>query len=150
MNIELYNYFFNGEINKTLKLSNYDLEIRHDVIQWVFPLKEPSLFNPDAPLLDDETIKAIKESKECQEAIYQSGKRFYKFYYIDQYDDMPHWLSERNHNFLRITRIIKSLRLLGQPDAAKMFYDLGKHYYDQFPDIISNVTMRFWDEANKS
>jgi hypothetical protein len=28
-----------------------ELEVVHDFVQWLFPLPEPSRFNPDAPLL---------------------------------------------------------------------------------------------------
>ena len=33
------------------------LEAVHDYIQWLFPLRVRSQFNPDAPLLDDETVR---------------------------------------------------------------------------------------------
>ena len=40
--------------------SDRDLEEVHDFIQWLFPLPEPSQFNPDAPLLTAEDIAAFK------------------------------------------------------------------------------------------
>ena len=36
------------------------LEEVHDYIQWLFPLPEPSQFNPDAPLLTPQDIEAFK------------------------------------------------------------------------------------------
>ena len=33
-----------------------ELEAIHDFIQWMFPLTEPSPVNPEAPVLDAETI----------------------------------------------------------------------------------------------
>src|SRR5262245_5587601 len=35
------------------------LEAVHDFIQWLFPLPEPSRFNPDAPLLTPHDIAAF-------------------------------------------------------------------------------------------
>ena len=37
-----------------------ELEYVHDYIQWLFPLRAPSRFNPDAPVLDDEQIAAFQ------------------------------------------------------------------------------------------
>src|SRR5260370_19373303 len=37
-----------------------DLEAVHDFIQWLFPLPEPSRYNPDAPLLTDENIAPFR------------------------------------------------------------------------------------------
>jgi Opioid growth factor receptor (OGFr) conserved region len=35
-----------------------ELECAHDYIQWLFPLMEVSAFNPDAPLVNEETDAA--------------------------------------------------------------------------------------------
>jgi hypothetical protein len=40
---------------------NHDLEGVHDFIQWLFPLPEPSQFNPDAPLLTEKDVEAFKD-----------------------------------------------------------------------------------------
>ncbi|MGA9391983.1 MAG: opioid growth factor receptor-related protein, partial [Candidatus Sulfotelmatobacter sp.] len=38
------------------------LESVHDFIQWMFPLPERSAFNPDAPVLDGDTIDQFRSS----------------------------------------------------------------------------------------
>ena len=39
--------------------SDDEMEEVHDFIQWMFPLREPSRFNPDAPLLTDEDVVGL-------------------------------------------------------------------------------------------
>lgn len=41
-------------------------EMHHEFIQWLFPLKTPSAFNPDAPLLTDEDIEEFKNRPCCK------------------------------------------------------------------------------------
>jgi hypothetical protein len=36
-----------------------DFEEVHDFVQWLFPLPEPSRFNPDAPLLTEEDVASF-------------------------------------------------------------------------------------------
>ena len=59
--------------------SDDDWEGIHDFIQWVFPLKEPSQFNPEAPLLTDEDIAIFKADDELRGAVEASVHRFFKF-----------------------------------------------------------------------
>ena len=40
--------------------SDREMEDIHDFIQWMFPLREPSRFNPDAPLLTAADIAAFQ------------------------------------------------------------------------------------------
>src|SRR5215813_4127213 len=44
---------------------DYDqVEETHDYIQWLFPLKQKSGFNPTAPTLTDDVIQAFRDSSE--------------------------------------------------------------------------------------
>lgn len=152
MNQMLYD-FFQGKgkdnrgrtIDDMLEMSDLELERSHDVIQWLFPLKEKSAHNPAAPLLDDETIKEILESEMGYPYLYMAFQRIWKFLIQDGVVK-PTWITRRNHNFLRITRIIKCYRLFGEP-VAKNFYDLAMGYYAKFPDVIGEETVKFWNEA---
>ena len=47
--------------------SDNEMEYHHDFIQWLFPLREPSQFNPDAPVLSDEDIRIFREDASLQE-----------------------------------------------------------------------------------
>jgi hypothetical protein len=52
-----------------------DLEAVHDFIQWLFPLPEPSQFNPDAPLLTEIDIAAFKSDPLLQANLMKSFER---------------------------------------------------------------------------
>jgi hypothetical protein len=59
------------------------------------------------------------------------------------------WLTPYNHNHLRITRIIKSLRALGlEAEAAAFFEALAQIYHSpEFEGKISPVTFEYWQSA---
>jgi hypothetical protein len=57
------------------------------------------------------------------------------------------WLRPHNHNFLRQTRIIKSLTLLGQPMLARAFGEALLREYEQAPAVIGPTTAGYWKDA---
>ena len=99
-----------------LAMNNAALEQTHDFIQWLFPLREPSRAVPDAPVLTDDQVEALRDSAMAQIALAAATDRMEAFY------RMTHdWLMPNDHNHLRITRIIRSLRLLVGDDPADAF-----------------------------
>ncbi len=141
------------------------LEANHDFIQWMFPLVEPSSVHPEAPTLDQETIRAFKARADLQENLRNSFLRMLAFYGFEkQTPDGPairrsaafaeqssEWLWPGNHNHLRITRIIKSLRLLGLEAEAKAFFKCLSELYAEetgrgIPRITA-TTFQFWSSA---
>jgi Opioid growth factor receptor (OGFr) conserved region len=106
------------------------LEAVHDFIQWLFPLAEPSRFNPDAPLLTEEDVGAFRADPLLRDNLQRSFERLLTFLGLGRDPDGrivegPNFRSRatdvwaaRNHNWLRITRILRSLRLLGLEDQA--------------------------------
>jgi hypothetical protein len=80
-----------------------------------------------------------------------SGERIVKGPSFAQRSD---WLHPGNHNHLRLTRILRSLHLLGEPQAALAFYDaLSDIYYDERRtgrNRISDRTFSFWSGAIRS
>jgi len=61
----------------------------------------------------------------------------------------PEVWSRMNHNWMRITRILRSLSLLGLPGQAQAFYQQLKSLHDsgKFPIIAD--TLRYWMDAIK-
>jgi hypothetical protein len=57
------------------------------------------------------------------------------------------WLHPGNHNHLRITRILKSLTLLGLKEEAGAFLECLEAIYADAPDKISATSLRFWRDA---
>jgi len=101
---------------EVLAMDNAALEHTHDFIQWLFPLREPSRAVPDAPALTDAEVEAIRDSAMAQIALAAATDRMEAFYRATH-----DWLMPNDHNHLRITRIIRSLRLLVGDDQADAF-----------------------------
>ncbi|KAL9602691.1 MAG: hypothetical protein Q9219_001681 [cf. Caloplaca sp. 3 TL-2023] len=58
------------------------------------------------------------------------------------------WLTKYNHNHLRITRIVRSCRVLGLEAEARAFYDaLVKAIKRQGKGVVSAKTLMFWQRA---
>ena len=91
-------------------------EHTHDFIQWLFPLTEPSRSVRNAPVLTDDEIKQIRESETAQANMQRSVLRYKEFL-----AGTTKWRSGYDHNHLRISRVIKSLRLLVSDEAANSF-----------------------------
>lgn len=129
-----------------INMTDLELEKSHTVIQWLFPLKEPSAYNPTAPLLDDETIQAILNNKQGDKNLFLAGERICEFL-LENFAEKPTWIKLHNHNFLRMTRIIKCYTLFGIMPLAKNFHNLAMYYYQKFPKVIGEETIKFWNDA---
>lgn len=129
--------------------SNKWLEETHDYIQWMFPNREPSVFNPDAPLLDDETIESFKLRNDLKYEVGLCLERMIYFYNLDELEERPRpwWVSKKNHNFLRITRILNTLREFEMNEVATDFFDMLTTVYLNNKEIIGEVTFKFWEQA---
>lgn len=101
-----------------LGFSDDSLERTHDYIQWLFPLTEPSQAVPDSPVLSDADVEAIRNSSMALVALSAGADRMMAFY-----NRTNHWMGPADHNHLRITRIIRSLRLLRGGAEADAFRD---------------------------
>ena len=118
------------------------LEIRHDYIQWLFPLSEPSAAVPGSPVLSAADIEAIRTDAVAQTNMLRALDRMRRFY-----AQTTHWLTPHNHNHLRITRVISSLHKLGQPEAARDFYDFARAKVEATPGSATERTLSFWEKA---
>ena len=90
-----------------LKQTNHQAETTHDYIQWLFPLDEPSRSVNGVPVLTKLEIDEIRQSSLTQANLVKSARWFLGFL-----ERNNRWITKYNHNHLRITRVIKSLRLL--------------------------------------
>ena len=134
------------------------LERHHDYIQWLFPLPEPSGANPDAPLLSAEDIAVFHADASLRAMLLRSFRLMLQFYGLEiaekdivrsaMFDQRSRvWLTPGNHNFLRISRILRSLSLLGLRDQAVAFLRCLEDIYEQHARIIGETTMGYWRRA---
>ena len=118
------------------------LELNHDFIQWLFPLTERSAAVPNAPLLDEAGARAIQDSVMAQCALAAATDRMEAFYRrTDQ------WLRPHDHNHLRITRIIRSLRLLRGDAEADAFRDAVLEMVEAARAPVSARSRGYWTTA---
>ena len=101
---------------EVLAFNDVRLEATHDSIQWLFPLTEPSAAVPGAPELSAEDVATIQASGMAQCALAAATDRMDAFY-----RNTHDWLMPNDHNHRRITRIIRSLRLLRGDEEADEF-----------------------------
>ena len=152
---ELINFFENTDtknrvgfsINDYLSWDNITLENKHDFIQWIFPLNEMSNYNAMCPVLDNETIKYFNGSSELTKIHKTCGDKFVSFLQLDQ-SELPFWWTLNNHNLLRISRMIKSLNLLGNPELADKVYKSAMKFNNFYQ--MSPLTIYHWNLANSS
>jgi hypothetical protein len=106
-------------ITEVLLQNDQWLEREHNYIQWLFPLLDESAQVHDAPVLSQEDVTLLRASSEAQSNQQAAVERMLQFY-----TDNTHWLTETDHNHLRITRILKSIRLLQSLEAAEVVYNI--------------------------
>ncbi|CAF9920791.1 hypothetical protein IMSHALPRED_005003 [Imshaugia aleurites] len=153
-------------LTSILALPDTELEYCHDYIQLLFPLPETSTFHPSAPVIDRATFAAFRSRPELQDQLLKSLTRMLHFYGFEpswSQDGNPrfeitlgrnfdqaskNWIKRFNHNHLRITRIIRSLRVLGLEKHATLFYRVLTSVYGQHGGSgIGNKSMMFWTRA---
>lgn len=139
------------------------LEVTHDYIQWLFPLTEASQFNPFAPVAHAAALASARQDRRVRENMRRSLAVMLAFYglgfspdgkAVEPADDFEaraqDWITRANHNFLRLTRILKSLRLFGlEPEATAVFRALATIYRDR-PDAIGPRSFAYWQDAAKN
>lgn len=130
------------KINEVLAYGLGALESHHDFIQWLFPLSEPSRAVLGSPVLTHKDILAIRISSKAQSNLAAAQRRMDWFY---EWTD--HWLQPADHNHLRITRIIKSVRLLVGDTQADQFRLRILAKVQRLNAHMPDSTRRFWAEA---
>jgi len=149
------------------------MEYNHDFIQWVFPLKKPSNFNADAPLLTDEDIKLFMKSSTRVDNLMSAVTKFLYFLGIEQtlgpynrpsktpldkayfaegrtFDKQKYTWFEFNHNSLRITRLLKFMVLLGLNQFAADLLEFMKQTADQHKVKLNETALSYWEKAVKA
>ena len=123
-----------------LQQTDHQAETNHDYIQWLFPLDEPSRSVNGAPVLTALDIDEIRQSSLAQANLGESARWFIGF--LERND---HWITKYNHNHLRITRVIKSLRLLASDEAADEFRDKVLALAGDNLNLVDQKARAFWN-----
>jgi hypothetical protein len=124
------------------KFTDEQIESTHDVIQWIFPLDVPSGAQPDAPVLDAAEISLIHKSAPATMNLERSTEWFLGFLARS-----PQWRVPYDHNHLRITRMIRSNRLLLGELAAESARAQVLQLLQKSGSKVSETSMGFWMRA---
>ena len=134
--------FLGRNLQDIWDFSDEEIEQTHDFVQLVFPTNKPSMAVSHGLYLDSETlIERIKNNPEAQKNIVKSANWFLSFLERNTY-----WNQKYDHNQLRITRVIESLRLLVSNEEADKFYRSVLKLIEEDNKVNLN-TLVFWKNA---
>lgn len=145
MRLKLFHYarapLANGNRRDTLlHLSDEEFESNHGFIQWAFPSNEKSYHNFTAPTLDLESAMVLAEDQEFVTFLENMTVRFLEFLHRNR-----HWVKAHDHNHLRISRVLKSIRLLHSYELASWFYQRVLEFAGEAP-VIMPKAYSIWQE----
>jgi hypothetical protein len=141
------------------------LEVVHTYIQWLFPLREPSQAVRSSPTITEAEARVFRHDPELKERVLRSFRLMLGFYGFamrptaDPAEGMTiapasdfdaksrNWLTTANHNHLRITRILKSLILLGLKRESQEWFAALQRVHVANADVIGQTTYEYWRNA---
>ena len=140
------------------RFSDGEMERYHDFIQWIFPTMERSRYRPSAPVISPQFADHLG-SDECALKGYCKGCKRYLHYMgfdcnghsqiVELSDGIPFWKLP-GHNYLRMTRMLNSLRQTGHPECSKRLYCTMMAVLDKSPKHwVNNSTLDFWRQTQK-
>ena len=164
-------------IHECLHMSDTQLEARHDYIQWIFPSPRPSDFNSRAPVFDATTAELFRNDSRLTDTLKECLLRMLQFYSMEFKHTTTHtgesssssntivlssaFRSKKKnkkglilcshskfHNFLRLTRILLSLKTAGLVSEALALHRVLVEDLPQHTDV-PDTTIRFWNDAVK-
>lgn len=143
-----------------LRQDDFWLEVTHDYVQWLFPLDEVSGANARAPLVDGPTRDHFRGDPLLQRHLRASLLRMLRFFGLrlaesgevvpgDHWAERKRqWFTHETHNSLRLTRMIKSLNLLGMANEARALQSGLEALCREDPQAgISSTTRAYWRDA---
>ena len=123
-------------------MSDNQIENKHNFIQWIFPLNVKSNAVPSSPILTKKEIISIKKSETAQKNIEKSAEWFLEFL-----SSNSHWICQNNHNHYRITRVIKSLRLIHSNEEAEKFKNSIMNLIQGNEKKINLTNIQYWKDS---
>jgi hypothetical protein len=114
----------NGKtIHEILNMNEPRIGHTGGVIQWLFPLTTPSTHVPSAPTLSPSELQMFRVEPKLRKLYIIGVNRFLELYGIalhgssaslePEFNIKRKWMYPRSHAYIPITRILKSLKLLG-------------------------------------
>jgi len=124
-----------------IQFDDAQMEACHDYIQWLFPIPEQSMWNPNSPVLSPERAELFRVNDFDRLQVQRAFERWMAFM-----SGTAHWVRLSDHNHLRITRVIRFLILTGFPKEAHQVYDKAVEMMNARSCLMPR-THQFWVEA---
>lgn len=130
-----------------------ELMAGHDWIQWLFPTDKESSFNPDAPVLVARDIALFQANPELRQNLETSFHRWLEVLGLRWEDGRilgngdTYVFKTLNHNWLRFSRVIRSLSLLGLREEAEAFL---AYVLANTDPTLSKDSRAYWQAALRS
>ena len=152
-------------LEEVLQYDDSEFDHCHDFIQWMFPLPKASnhFKGGGCPVITMGDMIDIRNSVQLQENLIKNVEKFLKFLgfevtwdhlgnaTVDLSESFPeqvkYWLRPRDHNHLRINRMIQCLVLSDQEELAKSIFRTLVMIKCEFDDWITDETMVYWRNA---
>ncbi len=123
-------------------------ERSHDFVQWLLPTRRRSLYEPGAPTLTDDDLRAFRVRSDLQRRYLRGASRMERFLGLQNgQGGRPSWVRDRDHNHKRISRLLESLRDLGFQDRADQVLAAVMGVATEFPGVINAESVEFWKRA---
>jgi hypothetical protein len=146
----------NGKtIHEILNLSGPPMGKTGGIIQWLFPLTRPSTHVPSAPTLSISEIALFKTDPKLRELYLIGVNRFLERFGIavkgssgsiePDFHMLKKWMYPSYHAFMPITRILRSMKLLGFPDEFVILYKLLLLCHKRCGNNIDRTTLDIWE-----
>lgn len=130
-------------IEEILNQDDHWLEFTHNWIQWCFPLFEASQSVKNLPTLA--SIGEVELIRSC--SVSQENMRRALMRYAEFLRDSDQWLRYHDHNHLRITRVIKSAKLLmSEEQAAEFFTFVMGQVEGRAKGKLSKISLNYWQQ----
>ncbi len=141
-----------------LDLDHVEFESDHRHIQWLFPTPEKSSFGYFTPRISPAEIHAFRSRPELRDRLRRALRHALDFLGLQLIEGevlavvegpfFSHraaaWITEGNHNYLRISRILRSLTCLGLEAEAQAFLAYLEDLYLRRGDVIGPRALAYW------
>lgn len=125
-----------------VKFSDSEIESTHDFIQLIFPLDEPSNLSSNIYFIDSKLhLKNLQKNDLVKNKLIELSNWFINFL-----KRQNHWMVNYNHNHLRITRMIKSIRLIVGDKEANDIYNKIINIKD-IKKKVGKKSLEYWKNA---
>lgn len=136
-----------------VKFTDDEIERYHKFIQWIFPTSQSSRFNGEVPTIDEHFVAMLHGNQCALQNYCKSCRRYLHYMDFDCNGDGNIYTHHRgkpfyrlpSHNFLRITRMLQSLRETGHPQcSANLFAQMMDILRSTRNHPVSNTTITYW------